>query len=60
MTRRDFVAIAAALKSIKPQAGAPAEAVFMWRQAVMALCGHCAAVNSHFDGDRFRRACGLD
>jgi hypothetical protein len=62
MTRKHFEAIAHALKINEPNANNEnyeCEAA-LFKTIVIAIGGTCKGFNSHFNTDRFKRACGLD
>ncbi len=58
MTRKDFEAIAAAMKSIRPPNALTSEYT-LWHRAVHEMCVVCARHNSLFDYNKFRAACGV-
>ncbi len=70
MSRKDFVALAASLKAMRPHgenAHAPAKAKHVaagrleqWREMVKGMASFCAGQNSQFDRDRFFAAVGLN
>ena len=60
MTRRDYIALAAALAAAKPDASADPVALFAWRNTAQIVT---QALNRHapnFNDAKFRKACGLD
>jgi hypothetical protein len=60
MTKKDFEAIAAALKREKPGANWDANKHVQWNLDVRAFANVCAASNPRFDRTRFYRACGME
>lgn len=65
MSKKDFVAIAAALRAAKPAASAgPAvmegAALLAWDTCCHAMASVCAGHNGRFDRARFLSACGAD
>jgi hypothetical protein len=60
MTRKDYVIIAAALKSSKPTDAEGQNAAATWRLTVEAIENVLAGENSHFDCVAFDAACGND
>lgn len=54
MTRKDYIAIAAALKAANQQPGGST-----LTNAVLTLCDHLEADNGRFDKDRFMEASGF-
>lgn len=59
MTRKDFEAIAAALKASKPSA-CDVVAHDQWRYTQQKVAEACAALNARFNRTTFNRACGLE
>lgn len=59
MTRKDFVAIAAALKNAQPSAHDPNVAHIQHRIDCREVAGVLAGTNPRFDRDRFLAACGV-
>jgi len=55
MTRKDYVAIADALRNVKPTASHVWE--LQWKSDRVALANVFAADNPRFDRDRFYKAC---
>ena len=66
MTKKDFVLLAAALKSEKPEAAGyhseDTEHVRMlsWKAACFAIADACATTNPLFDRPKFLDACGTN
>jgi hypothetical protein len=65
MTRRHFIALAAALRAARPFPDGDTPAVLLaelrgWRHAVEATATACAESNPNFDRSRFLRAAGLE
>ena len=57
MTKKDFIALAAALKHTKPS---PYVGEYrMWRDCVIAVLEVCAKDNAKFDRWKFINACGV-
>ena len=54
MTRKDYVAIAAALKAVREQATIPS-----WQSCCECIAATMAADNPRFDRARFLKACGV-
>ena len=58
MTRKDYVALACALRAALPDSASALE-VLQWRADCDAVARVCALDNSRFDRDRFMDACGF-
>jgi hypothetical protein len=59
MSRKHFIALAAALKAEKPGANWCANKHVQWALAVKAIANTCARFNSNFKRERFLTACGV-
>jgi hypothetical protein len=65
MTRKDYILIAEALKSVDPQPTTPGDDRVCrrtyqgWSCACIAVCNALANDNPRFDRDRFLKACGV-
>lgn len=59
MSRKDYIALAAALASIQPPANDDPAAIVTWEACVTKIAQTLAYDNSRFDRDRFLGACGL-
>lgn len=59
MTRKDFEAIATALRAVKPSDTYPIHPLTTWADCVDEIGKVCAGQNSQFDRERFRAACGV-
>ena len=53
MTKKDFILIAATLKSLKPDADGN------WNSTCRAFADMCASQNPRFDRQKFLDACGV-
>jgi hypothetical protein len=58
MTRKDFVALAHALREQRPGEHWDANKHVQWDLDVRAITRVCAASNSRFNGSKFIAACG--
>jgi hypothetical protein len=58
MSRKDYVALAAALHNAKPGVGAPEAAFAVWFACTAAVAAALSRDNERFDRDRFSAACG--
>lgn len=56
MTKKDFIALAAALASTKPALDRPC-ALATWNKTVTAVIKACATSNPSFNPEAFRAAC---
>lgn len=56
MTKKDFIALAAGLKAVKPEMNDAA--YWQWAACVRAVWLACRASNPHFDVRKFVAACG--
>lgn len=59
MTQKDYIALAAALKSVKPPSNADAYAQQQWRDCAMAVIDVCAKDNEAFHRGKFLKALGI-
>jgi hypothetical protein len=59
MTKKDYVALAAALKATKPPSNADAYAQQQWRDCVQAVFEVCVKDNPDFHRGKFLTACGI-
>ena len=60
MTKKDFIVLAAALLSARPNVGARDDLMEGWRSAAMAIADACARSNPRFDRAKFLKASGGD
>jgi hypothetical protein len=58
MSRRDYIAIAAALAVVRPESAAP-DAWAQWHADCNTVANVLAAGNARFDRARFLAACGV-
>lgn len=58
MTKKHFVALAAALKSVKPRITTTTDHQ-QWVLTVNAILNFCQSQNAQFDRERFLAACGV-
>lgn len=58
MTRKDYIAIAAAMKLARPRFGTVGRSA--WAEAVQKIADYCQSESLRFDRSRFETACGLD
>ena len=59
MTKKDFEALAAALRAAKPTVHKDTDRYQAWASAISAVADACQASNPRFDRDKFLRACDL-
>jgi hypothetical protein len=59
MTKKDYIALAAALKSAQPPSNADAYARQQWLDCVRAVMEMCAKDNPNFRRNTFATACGI-
>lgn len=59
MTKKDYLALAAAFKTTKPPKNADAYAQQQWRDCVLAVIEMCARDNPNFHRGKFVAACGV-
>lgn len=57
MTRRHSQALAAALKSTKPQPESPDAVMYQWRETVRSVAAVCREFVRGFDPGQFQRDC---
>ncbi len=70
MSRKDFVALAARLKAMRPAGenthasqkakNVAAGRLDQWREMVKGMADFCQSQSERFDRERFLTACGLD
>jgi hypothetical protein len=60
MSRKHFIALAAALKAEKPGANWCVNKHVQWALDVKAVANACARFNGNFKRDRFLTACGVE
>jgi hypothetical protein len=60
MSRKHFIALAAALKAEKPGANWCANKRVQWALDVKAIANTCARFNCNFKRERFLTACGVE
>jgi hypothetical protein len=60
MSRKHFIALAAALKAEKPGGNWCANKHVQWALDVKAIANTCARFNNNFKRERFLTACGLE